>query len=174
MPAEITFPISEGDFGEFPAHRFEKLWRRYIHGVNVGVADLLEISVPGPVRRQRPKLGTAHLVIGLFGIAPLDVREGSFGQLGFKTHDGLCLSGRLWSVVPNQRKHFGNVILVLPANLLRFVVCFGVIVAVRQPESSLIGPTDYARAIFHVLRGSKFKQPADTRALQPRNRWGRS
>jgi len=23
-------------------------------------------------------------VIGLFGVAPLDVREGSFGQLGFK------------------------------------------------------------------------------------------
>ena len=72
-------------------------------------------------------------------------------------------------IVPGKHEHFGDVLLVLLANLLRFVVRLGVVVAVRQAEAALIRAADHLRAVLRILRGAEIKQRADAHALQPRD-----
>ena len=75
----------------------------------------------------------------------------------------------LGCIVAGERQHFGDVLFVLLADLLGFVVRFGVVIAIRKAETALVRAANHLRTIFFVLRGAEIKERVDAQALQPRD-----
>ena len=72
-------------------------------------------------------------------------------------------------IVSREREHFGDVLFILLADLLRFVVGLRVVIAVRQPEAALVRAANHLRTILLILRGTEVKERADAHALQTRD-----
>ncbi len=131
-------------------------------------ADGLKVSVPGKMRRQVLGVGDAHLVVYLFGIAALHIGHGGFGQRGFDSENGLGLAAGLLLGVAAQRKQFGDVLEILLAQLLGFVVVARVVVTVGQSQATLVGFADDFRAVFEVLIRAVGEEHANSLGLQAR------
>ena len=93
-----------------------------------------------------------------FRIAAFDPRHRTLGQRGFDAHHGLRLGCGGLGLVAEKLKHFLDVRQVLLAQFDRLRVVLGVIVAVGEAESALIGVGDHLIGIAEVLDGFKAEQ----------------
>ena len=137
--------------------------------MDIGEADVAEVSVPGKIRRERAQPGRVHLVVIGFGIAPFHARLGVLRHLRFDGQDGARLGGGFISGVAGQLQHLRDVLHVLIAKLFGFVFVLGVVVAIRQSQSALAGAADHLLAIFVILLGTKAKKHARALAVQMRH-----
>ena len=89
------------------------------------------------------------------GVAPFDSRHRTLSQSGFDAHHGFGLGRCGFRPVAEQGKHFPYVSNVLLAQFDRLGIVLGVIVAVGQTESALVGVGDNLIGIAEILNRIK-------------------
>ena len=73
LPAIVSFPVGKRNAGQHAIERLEEVRLSDVDLRELGAAHRLKVCVPGKVRRQRLRVRDAHLMINLFGIAPLHI-----------------------------------------------------------------------------------------------------
>ena len=91
-----------------------------------------EILAPVERRAERLQFLPAQFVIQLGWIAALHASERSFRKCSLDLHHSLCVDRSGFRLVAQQLEHLLDVDQIFLPQLLRFIVIFQVVVAIRQ------------------------------------------
>ena len=156
MPAQVGLPIGQRHGGQLLVERLEEFGLADVDLADVREADLLEIGLPGEIGRRARAVPRASSCGSWF--RDRAARRGSWTALAICVSMAMTVSASVAAVaggVAGELEHFGDVLHVLLADLLRFVVVLGVIVAVGKAEAALRGLADHLGAVLVVLTGTE-------------------
>ena len=99
-------------------------------------------------------------MLAFIRIAAVNPRHGGFGERGLYVHDRSGIGLGNTGLVTDQFKNFLHMLKVALADLLRFRIFFGVVIAVRKSQPALINHRNLLFGIVRVLARSSGKENA--------------
>ena len=119
--------------------------------------------------RHRGQIRDLRLVIRSVRVARLHPGHRSFRQPCLNIHHGFGFSrgGRI--AVAKKLEHVCHVLQIPGAELLRFFIVLGVVIAIRQAQAALARVGNDLRTVPIVLHGAKTEQHRNSCSLQAAN-----
>ena len=154
LPAHVDLPVLERMRGDQFFFGAEKIRR----GHNVVVAGWrlhrLQISLPIDGGRELPHLRQRHFIVDVLGIAAFYVIHLRLGHRGFQVNHGAGVGCGLSFRFACQHEHLLNVSSIFRKQLLRLVIVFQVVVAIRKTQPALIDlRDDFGSVVIILLAG---------------------
>ena len=132
MPAQISFQIVQRLTLNLALHGFDEIGHCHVQALHIGQVHGGEESAPVESGAQRLQIGSAHLVINVFGIAAQRAIHGALGQVALHGHHRLRVFGGGIIGLAHQLEHVGDVLHVLFALLGKFAFVLDVVVPIGQ------------------------------------------
>ena len=153
MPAKIGLPVCNGNFLCHNTHLLEEGGLGNVDRPWFALTDPLEILAPIKSRRTCGKFLQRHPVVCRVRVPLLDQRHRCFRKPRFYSHDGVRVLRRRCRVVTKKCEHLADVLKIVPPDFLGFIILLGVIVPVREAQSSLLQLRDHDIRVLCILVG---------------------
>ncbi len=169
VPAQISFPIVDRGVRESCAGDFEEVRLMNVDVARLDKIDFFEVIGPVPIRRERLQVGLRHFVVVFLRIAQFDAGARGLRKRSFQRENLFRVLARGRLRFAEQRQHLRDMIDILVAQLLRSIVRFRVVIAVRHAESALNNIRNHHGAVLVVLPGAEPEECANPERVQMRD-----